>query len=208
MGILINSTNLKIAGKSMSHWFNSQDEAQKLIFRHSCIGGAIALIPIPVVGEIAVIVNQIAMYRGINKLVGISFSQSVLKNIGKFLLSQAAGAIGGMAALFGVGAAVKFIPGLNFIAGFAQAPVAGVANYICGIVYFNMLGGFMEEGGSDGLSDDEIIRRMKAHSPSDSDIRSVKADAQRKMKDADYSSFKAEAQACADEAKNNQSDYQ
>ena len=185
MGILINSTNLKIAGKSMSHWFNSQDEAQKLIFRHSCIGGAIALIPIPIVGEIAVIVNQIAMYRGINKLVGISFSQSVLKNIGKFLLSQAAGAIGGMAALFGVGAAVKFIPGLNFIAGFAQAPVAGVANYICGIVYFNMLGGFMEEGGSDGLSDDEIIRRMKAHSPSDSDIRSVKADAQRKMKDAD-----------------------
>ena len=207
MGSIINSATIKIAGKQVQYWYDSQDEAQKLIFRHSCIGGAIALIPIPVVGEIAVIVNQIAMYRGINTLAGVSFSQNVLKNIGKFLLSQAAGVLGGMAALFGIGAAVKFIPGLNFIAGFAQAPVAGVANYVCGIAYFKMLGGFIAAGGSSGLSDDEIIRRMKDQALSDSEIRQAKADAEGKMKDANYASFKSEAKACADEAKRNREQY-
>ena len=208
MGSIINSATIKIAGKQVQYWYDSQDEAQKLIFRHSCIGGAIALIPIPVVGEIAVIVNQIAMYRGINKLAGVSFSQNVLKNIGKFLLSQAAGVLGGMAALFGIGAAVKFIPGLNFVAGFAQAPVAGVANYVCGIAYFKMLGGFIEAGGSEGLSDDEIIRRMKEHSLSEEEIRQAQAEARQQMKDADYSSFKSEAKVCADEAKRNRDKYQ
>ena len=112
-----------------------------------------------------------------------------------------------MAALFGIGAAVKFIPGLNFVAGFAQAPVAGVANYVCGIAYFKMLGGFIATGDSSGLSDDEIIRRMKDQSLSESEIRQAKADAEGKMKGANYASFKFEAKACADEAKRNREQY-
>lgn len=207
MGAFINSTTMKISGRQVQAWLKAQDDVQNLIFKHSCIGGAIALIPIPVVGEIAVIVNQIAMYRGINKLAGVSFSQNVLKNIGKFLLSQVAGVLGGMAALFGIGAAVKFIPGMNFLAGFAQAPVAGVANYVCGVAYYKMLGKFISNGGCEGLSDDEIIQRMKAQSLSNSDILAAKAEAQSKMKGADYSQFRSEAQACADEAKANGGDY-
>ena len=198
---------MRHAAKAMQLWYNSQDEAQKLIIRHSCIGGAITLIPIPLVGEISVIVNQIAMYRGINKLTGVSFSQNVLKNVGKFLVSQVAGVLGGMTALFGIGAAAKFIPGLNFVAGFAQAPVAGVANYVCGIAYFKMLGGLIAAGGGNGLSDDEIISRMKEHSLSEDEIRAAKAEAKRRMKGADYASYKNEAQACADEAKRNGDEY-
>ena len=91
-----------------------KDEAEKLIVKHSCIGGAITLIPVPVVGEIAVIVNQIAMYRGLNKLIGIKFSKNVMKVIGRFLVSQVAGVLVAGTALFAVGAVLKFIPGVNF----------------------------------------------------------------------------------------------
>ena len=208
MGAIISPGTVKVAGRAVEQWYNSQDEAQKLILKHSCIGGAIALIPIPVVGEIAVIVNQITMYRGINKLTGVSFSQNVLKNIGKFIVSQVAGVLGGMTAVFGIGAAIKFIPGLNFLAGIAQAPIAGVANYVCGIVYFKMLGGIIAAGGLEGLSDEEIMRRIKAQMLSPDEIRKAKAEAKERMKGADYKAHKSEAQCCVDEAKRNRNEYQ
>ena len=207
MSSIINGGTMRHAAKAMQLWYNSQDEAQKLIIRHSCIGGAIALIPIPLVGEISVIVNQVAMYRGLNKLTGVSFSQNVLKSVGKVLLSQVAGALGGAAALFTVGAAAKFIPGVNFLAGFAQAPGAGVVNYVCGMAYLKMLGGFIAAGGCEGLSDEEIVSRMREHSLSADEIRAAKAEAQKRMKDADYAAYKSEAQSCADEARRNQEDY-
>ena len=204
---MINAGTMRHAAKAMQLWYNSQDEAQKLIIRHACIGGAIAMIPIPLVGEISVIVNQIAMYRGLNKLTGVTFSQAVLKNIGKVLLSQVAGVLGGVAALFTVSAAVKFIPGVNFLAGFAQAPIAGVANYVCGVAYFKMLGGFIAAGGGEGLSDGEIIKRMKEYSLSAEEIRAAEEEAKLHMRGVDYGSYKSEARACADEAKRTQEKY-
>ena len=207
MGTIINSGNLKFASQAFVHWYNSTNEAQKLIVRHSCIAGAIVLIPIPIVGEVAIIVNQLAMYRGINRLAGITFSQNVLKNLGKFLLSQVAGILGGMVTLFGIAAAVKFIPVANFLAGVAEAPVAGITNYICGIAYFEMLGGYIKAGGGSFLSDEETLRRMKEHSLSDDDIRNLKSEAKEKMKDVDYASFKSEAAAVVEEAKNNEDKY-
>lgn len=197
----------KTGAKCLEQWAKAQDDVVNLIFKHSCIGGAIALIPIPVVGEIAVIVNQIAMYRGINKLVGINFTDNILKNIGKFLLSQLAGIGVGMAALLGITAAAKFIPGFNFIAGFAQAPAAGVANYVCGIAYYRMLGKFLENGGSDNSSEEDIIRMMRNSALSEEELRHVKKEAESRMDGANYSSFKSEAKACADEAQRNRHKY-
>lgn len=207
MGAIINGGTLKAAGDAAIQWYRSTDEAQKLIIRHSCIAGAIALIPLPVVGEIAIIVNQVAMYRGINRLAGVTFSQNVLKNIGKFLLSQVAGILGGAAAIFGIAAAVKFIPGLNFLAGVAEAPIAGVANYICGIAYFKMLGGYIVACGGSAFSDEETLRRMKEQSLSNDDIRNLKTEAEEKMKGVNYASFKSEAEAVAEEARRNEAEY-
>ena len=165
------------------------------------------MIPIPVAGEVAVIINQVAMYRGINKLVGINFSDNILKNIGKFLLSQLAGVGVGMAALIGVTAVGKFIPGLNFLAAIAQAPAAGVANYVCGIAYYHMLGKFLKSGGNAYFSEDDVIRMMRNSSLSLDELKKVKEEAERQMKNANYESFKTEARAYADEAKRSSSQY-
>ena len=176
------------------------EDTKKLIFKHSCIGGAIALIPIPVAGEIAVIINQVAMYRGINKLVGINFSDNILKNIGNFLLSQLAGIGVGLAALLGLTAAGKCFPGLNFIAALAQGPAAGIANYVCGIAYYRMLGKFLKAGGNGTASDEEIICLMRNSALSKYELKQIKEEAKRQMKGADYSSFESEARNCANEA--------
>lgn len=207
MGSIINGGTLKLAGDAAVQWYRTQDEAHQTIFTHSCIGGAIALIPIPVVGELAVIANQIAMYRKLNQLTGVVFSKNVMKNIGKFVVSQVAGILGGVAVLFGLGAALKFIPGVNFAAGLLTASTAGVANYVCGKVYYEMLGGFINKGGGENLSDEEIIRRMKSEMPSEDRIKAMKSDAQRTMKGANYASYKGQAQDCVNEAKQNSDLY-
>lgn len=178
---------------ALNAWYASSDVAHKIIIRHACIGGAIALIPLPVVCEVAVVANQIWMYRDLNKLTGIKFSENVLKSIGKFIVSQVAGILGGVFAVL-VGVAVaKWVPGLNFIAGFIAAPAAGVANYVCGKVYYEMLGGYIRNGGDRDLSEDEIIQRMKAEMVSKEKIGEMRDEAKKIMKDVNYGDYKNEA---------------
>ncbi len=203
----IESEIVRHAGKFLQQWYRSQDEAHQAIFVHSCIGGAIALMPFPIVGELSVIANQIAMYRKLNRLAGITFSKNVMKGIGKFVLSQVAGILGGMAVLFGAGAALKFIPGVNFAAGLLTASAAGVANFVCGKVYWEMLGGFIKSGGDGSLSDEEILNRMKREMPSDETIKAMKSDAKKAMKGANYSKYKEDARTCMDEVKQNRDEY-
>lgn len=187
----------KAASQALVNWYNSSDAAHKIIIRHACIGGAIVLIPLPVVGEVAVIANQIWMYRELNKLTGVKFSENVLKCIGKFIVSQVAGVLGGVFAVLAGVAVAKCIPGLNFVAGFIAAPAAGVANYVCGKVYYEMLGGYIRNCGDNNLSDDEIIRRMKAGMVTDDKIREMQSEAKKDMKDADYAAYKDDAKKVA-----------
>lgn len=121
------------------------------------------------------------------------FSENVLKSIGKFIVSQVAGILGGVFAVL-VGVAVaKWVPGLNFIAGFIAAPAAGVANYVCGKVYYEMLGGYIRNGGDRDLSEDEIIQRMKAEMVSKEKIGEMRDEAKKIMKDVNYGDYKNEA---------------
>lgn len=188
------------AAMGLKQWYATADEVHRRIFWHSCVNGAIALIPVPLAGEAACIVNQIAMYRKINELVGVRFSDNVLRNVGKFLLSQCAGVAAGAVIVIGVSAVAKFIPGLNFIGGLAEASVAGAVNYVCGEAYYQMLGNVMKAGGTSGASDAEIIRRMKEAAPSRAELSGIHATAKERMKNANYSHYKKEAQACADAA--------
>lgn len=207
MGAVINSGMMKVALKSAEDWYRMQDKISQMIIEHSCIAGAISLLPIPGIVECGCFANQITMYVRINKMAGVSFSKNVLKSIGKFLVSQLAG-LGVCLAVSVVATSVmRFIPGVNLMAGFVQAPLVGVVNYTCGMVYYKMLGKFLAAGGGDGLSDDEIIRRMKDCSLSKDEILSVKNDAEKAMKGANYSSFRSRAEKCAEEAKLHQEDY-
>lgn len=183
----------KEAPKVLENWYKSSDAAHKVIIRHACIGGAIVLIPLPIVGEAACIANQIVMYRALNKLTGVKFSEEVLKNIGKFVLSQVAGALGFSVAILGGVAVVKFVPGLNFLASVVEAPAAGVANYVCGKVYYEMLGGFIRNGGGEGLSNDEIISKMKNEMVSKEKINEMKNEAKKETKGVRYKDFMGEA---------------
>lgn len=183
----------KEAPKVLKHWYESSDDAHKVIIRHACIGGAIALIPIPVVDGVAVVANQIMMYHSLNKLTGVKFSDKVLKNIGKLIVSQVAGTLGGVFALFAGVTAAKCVPVLNLFAGVVAAPAAGVANYVCGKVYYEMLGGFIRNGGGEDLPDEEIIRRMKDEMVSKEKIKEMKSEAKKEMKGANYKAFKNEA---------------
>ena len=45
MSSIVNSGTLRCADKTTHLWYDSQAEAQKLIVRHSCIGGTNTLIP-------------------------------------------------------------------------------------------------------------------------------------------------------------------
>lgn len=179
--------------QAMQQWYDSSDEAHKAIIRYACIGGATALIPLPVVGEVADIAIQIMMYRALNKLTGVKFSEKVLRNVGKVIVANVAGVLGGVFALLAGTAAVKFIPVLNFLGGALAAPAAGVAFYVCGKVYYEMLGGFIRNGCGEGLSEDEIVQRMKDEMVSDEQIKAMQKEAKKEMKDVNYKDFKEEA---------------
>ena len=100
MNTFINPTTLRtaahVAGRELQHHYEQSDAIEKSILHHSAVQGAIVLIPVPLVGEIACIVNQLHMYHQINKYLGVKFSKNVMKVLGKFLLSQ----VSGLVALF------------------------------------------------------------------------------------------------------------
>lgn len=189
-----------------------EEKVKELVLRHSYIAGGIALIPIPGVSEIAVVVNQLTMYGKINDVIGIKLSDNFLKIAGKFLISQVICVVGGFAAVLGIVAVLKFIPGLNFLAGFAAAPAAGIGNYICGLAYYYMLRDTIEaSGGAENfaqLTPDEQAALLKLHKLNKEKMESIREQAKSKLKNADYKSFKKEGEAYAEAAKRNKSQYE
>ena len=180
-----------------------QKKVKESVFYHSCISGAIALFPFPLVGEAAVLFNQLAMYRNINKFSDFNFTDNVVKNIGKFLLSQLAGAGVGAAVIIGVTATTKFIPGVNFLAAIIQAPLSGIVTYTCGIAYYRMLEKVLKSGSSAFSSEEDAIKTLRSHALSPDELKNINKEAKLQMNNVNYSKFKAEAQTYVDEAKCN-----
>ena len=198
MAAIINSSTAKLAAMEVRDYYMKSDEVVKSILHHSGIQGAIALIPIPIVGETACIVNQLHMYHKINKLLGVKFSKNVMKVMGTFLLSQVSGAAAMVAGL----ALLKFIPGINFASGFVEAPFVAAINYTCGMVYYGMLQRYLSSGVLQAnASDEEIINGLKSNSMSKDEIRGIYGDAKKTVKGLNYDSYKTEAESCVDEAK-------
>ena len=111
---------------------------------------------------------------------------------------------GGMLALYLGLAVMKFIPGLNFLAGCAQAPALGVANYICGIVYYKVLGEIVQKekyGQLDSTSDIDSILKQSRYLRKDS-LTEIKAQGTAAMQSVDYKNGKKEAQEIVNGIKN------
>ena len=200
MGSIINSATIRQAATEVRLYYEGSNEVIKSIIHHSGIQGAIVLIPIPVVGEAACVINQLHMYHKINKLLGVKFSKNVMKVMGTFLLSQVSGAAVLVAGL----ALLKFIPGVNFASGLIEAPFVAAINYTCGIVYYKMLENCLDSGCLDAnATDEKIIEELKRHSMTQDEIKGVYGSAKDTLRGLNYEAYKSEAETCIDEAKAN-----
>lgn len=86
-----------------------------LIQTHGGLAIAAAWIPIGGLDVAALTTNVWTMYIRINKLLGISFQENMMKSIGSAVMANLASNI----ALTGVASALKFLPGVGTIVGAA-----------------------------------------------------------------------------------------
>lgn len=191
------------AAKEVQKYYEAADEVEQSIINHSVTAGALALVPLPGIAEVAMLIAQIRMYKRIHEITGVKFfSDQVFWNIGKFILSQVSGTLLGLASFFVILSVCKWIPGGNFIAGFAQAPVIGVGNYVCGITYYKMLGEILQSGKLDSLVSGNIDVIKNTVAMQKDSVRASKAQGDAAMAGADYKGHKEDAQNIANEAKN------
>jgi uncharacterized protein (DUF697 family) len=80
------------------------------------------------------------MYVRINKAVGLSFGDNVLKSIASGVLANLASVIPGLAMAAAAETVLKFVPGFGTAAGIAMGAVTNVAIlYVAGRVYLKSL---------------------------------------------------------------------
>lgn len=73
------------------------EEVEKIVVRHARIAIATALIPIGGLDIAAATVNVWTMYISINKAIGLSFSENVMKSVGSAVISNIVQNVGFMA---------------------------------------------------------------------------------------------------------------
>ena len=113
-------------------------------------GGAVAASLVPVPGlDVALATADIwMMYVRINSLLGISFSENMMKSIGSAVIANLTANIGQMA----VGSALKFIPGIGSAIGGALMGMAVFDTTVAsGWIYLKALCNFYENGGDGDL---------------------------------------------------------
>ena len=74
------------AAKEVQKYYEAADEVEQSIIKHSVTAGALALVPLPGIAEVAMLIAQIRMYKRIHEITGVKFfSDQVFWNIGKFI---------------------------------------------------------------------------------------------------------------------------
>ena len=113
-------------------------------------GGAVAASLVPVPGlDVALATADIwMMYARINNLLGISFSENMMKSIGSAVIANITANIGQMA----VGSALKFIPGIgSFMGGALMGVTVFGTTVAAGWIYLKALCNFYGNGGTGDL---------------------------------------------------------
>ena len=115
-------------------------ELSNLIKQHSIAGFASGFIPVPGLDIAALIVNSWTMYVRINNVVGVSFSDNVLKSIASGVFANLVSVIPSIAVVLGVETLLKFIPGIGTVGGMALGAAGNIAvMYVAGQVYLKSL---------------------------------------------------------------------
>lgn len=115
-------------------------ELSNVIKQHALGATAIGLIPVPGADVAAMVANTWTMYVRLNKIVGVSFGDHVLKSIASGIIANLAAVIPGVIVAMAAGSLLKFIPGIGTVGGMAVAAVANVAvMYVAGKVYLKSL---------------------------------------------------------------------
>ena len=111
-----------------------------MIKEHALLGTAAGVIPIPGADVAAMVANIWTMYVRINKVVGVSFGDNVLKSIASGVIANLASVIPGIIVAMGASVLLKLIPGIGTVGGMAVGAAANVAvMYVAGKVYLKSL---------------------------------------------------------------------
>lgn len=102
-----------MATKTLEMNSTSPDDIVDCIQLHAGLAVAAAWIPIGGLDVAALTANIWTMYARINKFLGVSFSENIMKSIGSAVMANLASNL----ALTGVAAALKYIPGIGTFAG-------------------------------------------------------------------------------------------
>jgi uncharacterized protein (DUF697 family) len=122
-------------------------ELSNVIKQHALLGTATGLIPVPGADLVALVANTWTMYVRINKAVGVSFGDNVLKSIASGVIANLASLIPGIAIAIGAETLLKFIPGIGTAGGMAVGAAANIAvMYVAGKVYLKSLEVLLHSG--------------------------------------------------------------
>jgi uncharacterized protein (DUF697 family) len=171
------------------------DQIDALIIKHSCVGGAAGLVPVPLVDDLVMLGNQIVMYRNINSVLGVSLAKDTLKVIGMFMLSQAAGLL----AAFGIAVAGSILS--KFLkASIVGAPIGMALNavvnasitYVLGIVYARALVKVVGSGKTPTA--ENLKEELKAQFADTDNLKKLYEEGKEKLKDKKFSDYKNDAE--------------
>jgi uncharacterized protein (DUF697 family) len=135
-------------------------ELSDVVKQHALLGLGAALIPIPGADLAALAVNTWTMYVRINKVLGVSFGDNVLKSIASGVIANIATLLPGLGLGLLAEGVAKFIPGFGTIAGMAVGAVVNVGvMYAAGKVYIKALEKLINNGSS--LTEENIAQAAK-----------------------------------------------
>ena len=150
-----------------------EKEIMNVINKHSLIAAAAGWVPIPFVDIALVVGNVWTMYATINKVIGLSFSDNMLKSIGSGVVANLSTSIISQALL----SLLKVVPGIGLV---SAGLILTAGNYAtcmaAGYVYLRALTAIAGKDGKIDESHPELKKTIKRV------IKEQKAEGQ-KMKD-------------------------
>ena len=174
---------------------------QEITNLHAGIAGGLAIIPIPFASVPLVLGNLYTMYGRINSVVGVKFSENILKSIGGMIASNLA-VYGGAVAACQV---IKFIPLFGSIGGaLMECALNFATTKVSGALYCELLKVMADNGdiGENGQVNEAAAKRATENVCRDKDrIKKMFEREKQNAKNVDFNKYKSEARKLADEHK-------
>lgn len=135
-----------------------EKEILSIVNKHSLIAAGAGWVPIPFVDFILVVGNIWTMYASINKVIGISFSDNLLKSIGSGVVANLSSAIISQALL----SCLKIIPGIGTISAGLILTACNYATCVAaGYVYMRALTIIASDDGAIDPTDPDLKKKFK-----------------------------------------------